>query len=178
MKRAARQPSEAGREPAAAPRGRRRQLLVIGYGNTLRGDDGAGPAAAERVRAWALPHVTVITCHQLTPELADACRRADFVVFVDALTPGPEPAGLRFERLHQLRPPSYSPHAVSCPCSLLSLTRDLYEATPEGWIAGIPGEAFDACDTLSNLTRGHLEEALRRIRILADGAEPPESRRA
>jgi hypothetical protein len=33
---------------------------VIGYGNTLRGDDGIGPAVAEAVAALGLPGVRVI----------------------------------------------------------------------------------------------------------------------
>jgi len=31
--------------------------LIIGYGNTLRGDDGAGPRVAEAVAGWGLPNV-------------------------------------------------------------------------------------------------------------------------
>ena len=33
-------------------------ILVIGYGNTLRGDDGVGPKVAEAVAALALPGVS------------------------------------------------------------------------------------------------------------------------
>src|SRR5262249_51109422 len=78
---------------AAARRGRQRprggpamkaRLLVIGYGNELRGDDGVGPAAARAVAAWAEPCVQAIATHQLTPELADAIAGAEEVVFVDA----------------------------------------------------------------------------------------------
>src|SRR5208282_6599133 len=59
--------------------------LVIGYGNPLRSDDGFGWHAS-RLLAEALTgrDVEVITCHQLTPELAhplSQCRRA---VFIDA----------------------------------------------------------------------------------------------
>ena len=59
-------------------------LLVIGYGNTLRGDDGVGPRVAEAVAAMALPGVRTLGCHQLAPEHAEAISRADRVVFVDA----------------------------------------------------------------------------------------------
>jgi hypothetical protein len=60
------------------------RLLVIGYGNELRGDDGVGPAAARAVAAWNEPGVQGIATHQLTPELADAIAGAEEVVFVDA----------------------------------------------------------------------------------------------
>jgi len=60
-------------------------VLVIGYGNPLRGDDGAGWSAAELLaedpRAAG---AQVVICHQLTPELAEDVSRADLVVLIDA----------------------------------------------------------------------------------------------
>lgn len=58
--------------------------LVIGYGNDLRSDDGAGRVVAERIEALALPGVTVKSVIQLTPELALEISEFDTVVFVDA----------------------------------------------------------------------------------------------
>src|SRR5262245_41264787 len=63
-------------------------VLVIGYGNTLRGEDGIGPAVAEEVAARGLPGVRVIVAHQLTPELAADIADARLVVFVDAAVSG------------------------------------------------------------------------------------------
>ena len=63
--------------------------LVIGYGDSLRSDDGAGPRVAELLSG--LEGLTVLTRHQLVPELADDFRGRDVVVFVDAaatLKPG------------------------------------------------------------------------------------------
>ena len=59
-------------------------LLVIGYGNELRGDDGVGPAAARAVAGWNRPGIVALDVHQLTPELADDVGQAGYVVFVDA----------------------------------------------------------------------------------------------
>jgi Ni,Fe-hydrogenase maturation factor len=61
--------------------------LVIGYGNDLRGDDGAGPRVAELVRGWRLPGLTAIAVRQLTPELAEPLASAEFALFVDARPP-------------------------------------------------------------------------------------------
>ena len=58
--------------------------LVIGYGNDLRSDDGAGRAVADRVDGLNLPGVVVRSVMQLTPELALEIAEADTVVFVDA----------------------------------------------------------------------------------------------
>ena len=43
--------------------------LVIGYGNDLRTDDGAGRWVAERIESFDLPGVSVRSVPQLTPEL-------------------------------------------------------------------------------------------------------------
>jgi Ni,Fe-hydrogenase maturation factor len=48
-------------------------ILVIGYGNELRGDDAIGQWVARAVAA-----------HQLTPELAEDLAHTDYAVFVDA----------------------------------------------------------------------------------------------
>ena len=60
-------------------------VLVIGYGNLLRGDDGIGQILAngleERIQH---PSVKFLACHQLTPELAEPISRADTVIFIDA----------------------------------------------------------------------------------------------
>ncbi|MDJ0664579.1 MAG: hydrogenase maturation protease [Acidimicrobiia bacterium] len=58
--------------------------LVIGYGNDLRSDDGAGRVVADRISALELPGVSVRSVMQLTPELALEMAEAETVVFVDA----------------------------------------------------------------------------------------------
>ncbi len=58
--------------------------LVIGYGNDLRSDDGAGRVVADRISAMDLPGVSVRSVMQLTPELALEIAKVDTVVFVDA----------------------------------------------------------------------------------------------
>jgi hydrogenase maturation protease len=58
--------------------------LVIGYGNDLRSDDGAGRVVADRIGDLELPGVSVRSVLQLTPELALEMAEVDTVVFVDA----------------------------------------------------------------------------------------------
>ncbi|MGD1012483.1 MAG: hydrogenase maturation protease [Acidimicrobiales bacterium] len=60
-------------------------VLVIGYGNPLRGDDGAGWRAAELLALDPrLQGATVLARHQLTPELAEDVSQATLLVLVDA----------------------------------------------------------------------------------------------
>ncbi len=58
--------------------------LVIGYGNDLRSDDGAGRVVADRIGALELPGVTTRSLSQLTPELSLDIAGVNRVVFVDA----------------------------------------------------------------------------------------------
>ena len=62
----------------------RNESLVIGYGNTLRGDDGVGQKVAEVIASLGLSGIRALSCHQLTPELADPISEVRMVVFVDA----------------------------------------------------------------------------------------------
>lgn len=62
-------------------------MLVIGYGNTLRRDDGAGAVAARLLAAdprLARPEVEVREAYQLLPEMSMDIAEATLVVFVDA----------------------------------------------------------------------------------------------
>ena len=50
-----------------------RNTLIIGYGNPLRGDDGVGQAVARAFEAEAaIEGAEVVSCRQLTPELAES----------------------------------------------------------------------------------------------------------
>src|SRR5947207_2352820 len=60
-------------------------VLIIGYGSSLRGDDGAGSIAAELLaERFKENDVQVRRCHQLVPELAEPISCAEVVIFVDA----------------------------------------------------------------------------------------------
>jgi len=62
-----------------------RPVLVLGYGNVLRGDDGAGPAAAEALRKRLPAHTAeVLVAHQLLPEMSQRLSRCQLAIFIDA----------------------------------------------------------------------------------------------
>src|SRR5262245_1795360 len=69
--------------------GGRWSVVVIGYGNDLRGDDAVGLRAAQAVAAWDMPGVCGLAVHQLTPELAEILAGAALAIFVDARVPDP-----------------------------------------------------------------------------------------
>src|SRR5208283_625871 len=73
-----------------------RGILVIGFGNLLRGDDAIGCHAAHALEEHFRddPQVEVIAAQQLTPEMADDLARNEFVLFLDA-SYGEQPGTIR-----------------------------------------------------------------------------------
>ncbi|MCC7209806.1 MAG: hydrogenase maturation protease [Anaerolineae bacterium] len=69
-------------------------MLIIGIGNAYRHDDGAGLAAARRLKALNLPGVTVLLHSGEGGSLMEAWQGADHVVLVDAVKSGAPPGTL------------------------------------------------------------------------------------
>jgi hydrogenase maturation protease len=116
-------------------------VLLIGYGNILRGDDALGPMAIERLRT-RLTDAEFVSCHQLGPELAERLAECDLAVFVDAAD-GREPGSVEVKRP--------SPEAVAGaslthhvkPEALLALAQTLYGRAPQAMLVTGAGSAFD-----------------------------------
>jgi len=141
-----------------------RPLLVLGYGNTLRSDDGVGPRVAEDVAALNLPGVEAIAYPLLTPELAEPIANAGCVVFVDAALDAPSDVELRL-----LKPAVSSQlmaHAAD-PSTLLALARDLFGHAPEACSLAIPVENIGIGEQLSPLAQHGAEIAVANIKALA-----------
>ena len=139
-------------------------VLVIGYGNTLRSDDGVGPKVADAVAALALPGVRALACPLLTPELADPVSRARIAVFVDAAVDAPREVQLR-----SLAPAGSSQimaHAAS-PATVLALARDVFGHAPEAWWLTIPVEDLGLGEELSPLAQRGFELAVEEVKRCA-----------
>jgi hydrogenase maturation protease len=138
--------------------------LIIGYGNPLRGDDGVGWTAAE-ILAARTPELTVITRHQLTPELAETISHFARVVFVDATAVG-DPGDIVAQPLD---PASASGDLFShnCdPAGLLHMARMLYGSAPTGHIVTVTGESFGYEETLSATVTAALPQLCAQIEKL------------
>ena len=114
-------------------------MLLIGYGNPGRGDDGLGPAFSERMSARTLPGVAVDTDYQLVVEHALAVSRHDLVVFVDAEIGGEDT--FSFKEIHSASPETLGSHSF-VPETVLALCTTLYGTTPRAYVLGISGHAF------------------------------------
>jgi hydrogenase maturation protease len=119
-------------------------VLVIGYGHSLRGDDGVGQVVAQTLRsqldeAGPPTETTIIWAEQLVPEMALDLAQATLAVFVDAACDG-QPAGTVTVKRVDPATVAGSPGrpgkiGVSCwedltPAGLLALCGDLYGPVP------------------------------------------------
>ncbi len=143
-------------------------FLIIGYGNSLRGDDAVGPKVAEIVANWNLPSVKTIAAQQLTPELVNDIAAADYVIFVEAgsghartVQLDPIVVGSRSSRALSA---NISAEPLSCqPLTLLNLAKQLYSQTPQAWRLQVPTESFDTGKSFSSITQKGCDQAVRTI---------------
>jgi hydrogenase maturation protease len=143
-------------------------MLVIGYGNTLRGDDGVGPRAAEAVGALRLPGVRTLICQQLSPEHSAPVSQAHTVIFVDAAVDAP--GEVRLRPLSPGRSSQILAHAAD-PATLLALARDVFGHAPAAWWLTIPAVNLEFSEELSPVATAGLDKALARIKTLAEQLE-------
>jgi hydrogenase maturation protease len=153
------------------------RILIVGYGNPLRSDDGLGWRAAEELsRRLSFPEVEVevIVRHQLTPELADKLKSADAVFFIDAAQAG-RPGELTSERVasqpltsRALTSQPLTTYSHQCsPAGVLALAQQLYGATPRAFAVSLCGECFDHGAALSAAVEAGLPKLTALVEKLA-----------
>jgi hydrogenase maturation protease len=134
-----------------------KRTLVIGIGNTIRGDDGVGIRVAEQL-AERYTGFDVLCVHQLSPEHAETLAQYDRVVIVDAsvatnvvrVTPLHAAAGTRLPRTHDVSP-----------AGILALAATLYQTTPsETVLVEVPASACDFSEQLSSPTAALVQETI------------------
>lgn len=129
---------------------RQSSILVIGYGNPLRGDDGVGWMAVKQLEGLADPsRVRVQAVHQLTPELADPISKAELVIFIDAAADQP-PGYLSSSVVKCPDRPGAGPMAHHLtPAGLLGLAQHVFGHAPDGLLFTVGGEDFSHKEGLS-----------------------------
>jgi hydrogenase maturation protease len=149
-------------------------VLVIGYGNSLRRDDGAGLVLARLLAiAWqaeGLP-VALITEHQLNPEIADDIARsgASTVLFVDATDSVDSPNAIITEAKLVTEtdggPTPSMGHHLS-PGAVLIYARELFGWNGIGWMISVPGYDFAHGEGLGAKTQRLVDNYARRADIV------------
>jgi hydrogenase maturation protease len=140
------------------------RVLVIGFGNPGRADDGLGPSLAARIEALRLPDVDVEIDYQLSIEHSEQVARYDRVIFVDADVSAPAPFHLR--RISPDSDPSFTSHSVS-PAGVLALAQSCFGREPEAWLLGIhPADIETFAEGLTQEGERNQSAALEAMRTL------------
>lgn len=139
-------------------------LLVIGYGNTLRRDDGVGPRVAEAVETMRLPRVWTLSLPQLSPEHGECLAGVHEAIFVDATidTAVDAPGEVHLRPLEPAATARVNAHAVSA-ATLLAISRDIFGRAPRSWILTIPANDFSFGEELSPAVAAAAGKAVARI---------------
>jgi hydrogenase maturation protease len=128
----------------------RTDYLIVGVGNTLRHDDGAGWVLAERLGAALIAHgdnVQLRLVQQLLPELAaeiaELAPMALIIADCTALAGSPP-----LQKLEHSTPAAAHSHGLT-PAQLLAIMVRLYEFSGSAWLATVPGVDFAHGEGLS-----------------------------
>ena len=137
---------------ACAPR-----VLVLGYGNPGRQDDGLGPAAAAAIEKLHWPGVTTCDNYQLVIEDALEIADNDIVWFVDAARNGAEPFDVR--PLSAAPAVAFTSHLVR-PEALLAIADRCLGRSPEAYLVAIRGYEFEFLEGLTDRAADNLARAV------------------
>jgi hydrogenase maturation protease len=150
------------------------KILLYGYGNPGRQDDGLGNEFIYHFERWIqnekLHNIEVDSNYQLNIEDADAIAAKDIVIFVDAsvepikdfVLTKVKPSGARIE---------YTMHSSSA-SFILELCQKLYNKSPETYLLHIKGYEYEFKEGLTDAAEKNLFSALD---FLKDKIKNPQS---
>jgi hydrogenase maturation protease len=133
------------------------RLVVFGWGNDARGDDGLGPLLLARVARAGWRDVTTIEDFQLQIEHALDLDGAEAALFLDA---GKEtPAPFLFTEVAPRRSETFTTHALAPEAVLDVFARSLAKTPPPSFALCVRGERFELGEGLSAEAAERLETA-------------------
>ncbi len=150
------------------PPGRvRSDLIVLGVGNPLRGDDSVGLVVVRRLNEVFGPSLAAFETYEADPVLAERIAAFEELLIVDALpasTSGEDAPPFRLFDIEPgesvATPGGFVSHVFDWG-SVLALARDLFGHCPRARLIGIAACCFELSETLSPLCALGAEEALR-----------------
>jgi hydrogenase maturation protease len=133
------------------------RVLLLGYGNPGRQDDGLGPAIANAVFDLGWPNVTAYENYQLNIEDAADVSEHDVVWFVDASKTGQAPYSVT--EVSQASEIQFTSHLVR-PEVILALAEQCYGRCPPAFLLGIRGYEFEFIEELTPAATDNMRAAL------------------
>ncbi len=133
------------------------RLVVFGWGNDARGDDGLGPLLLNRVARAGWPDMTTIEDFQLQIEHALDLDGAEAALFLDAGKNTPAP--FAFAEIEPARSATPTTHALAPEAVLDVYARSLRRPPPPAFTLCMRGERFELGEGLSAKAAERLEAA-------------------
>jgi len=148
-----------------------RRILIYGYGNPGRQDDGLGKALVELAEEWVqnnnLENISLDIGYQLLVEDVTLIESKDLIIFVDA-TMDERIAEFDLAPVEADDRETFTMHQVS-PGFILALYETLYGPAPPAYLLQIRGYEWELKESVSPGGRENLAEAWRALRqILKD----------
>ncbi len=142
------------------------RILIIGYGNPFKSDDGLGWHAAGLLRQqFSSSDIRVVQTHQLTPEMAEEASEVELALFIDARQGG-QPGQLACETLSENAQPTAGYSHDFSPASILNLARELYGKQPRAYLLTLTGQNFGDGDLLSEPVSAALPNLVAKVKSL------------
>lgn len=142
------------------------KILIYGYGNPGRQDDGLGPVFVKKMQEWVtenrLANIFLESNYQLNIEDSLQLSEMDSAIFVDASKFGP---AFRLKKLTAKKYYPISTHSIS-PEVLIYLCKELYNKKPKVNILTIKGHKWDIGEGISAQAEVNLKKALSQIKNL------------
>lgn len=134
-------------------------IVVLGVGNSLHGDDGAGPAIADRIAALNLPDVAVYDCGTAPENFTGVVRRAkpNLLVIADAAEMGLPAGSVRRIPLERICDTEIGTHMLA----LAHLVRFLADAVGRIVVVGVQPLGMGDGEGLSDAVEMGVEEVVR-----------------
>lgn len=137
------------------------EILIYGYGNPGRQDDGLGNAFVNRIREWVaiegLQDFSFDSNYQLNIEDADAISNMDLVVFADASNEDIDEFCIT--KVDGTADVSFTTHAAS-PGYIVQLCEELFHKKPLVLLLHIKGYEWEFREGLSPKAASNLNSAL------------------
>ena len=140
---------------------KKNKILVSGYGNPGRQDDGLGPVLIEKLEADNIAGVDLDSNYQLNIEDAYDIAESEVVFFVDASIDCKEP--YEFNKLDAESTITFTTHSMA-PGSVLALCQEVFNKDVEAYVLAIRGYEWEFDTPMTAKAEGNLDAAYSFIR--------------
>ncbi len=138
----------------------RKSILIYGYGNPGRQDDGLGVFLAQRIENWKNEihgaDITTDSNYQLNIEDAAAIAQYNIVIFIDASKE--DITCFKYDKVIPSSKVEFSMHSVS-PAFVLNLSQQIHEKVPDVYLLHLKGYQWEFMKEITEEAQRNLEIA-------------------